>query len=138
LRTDLPAAKSGERGTVLLHVLVTSALVAVIAATLLRMTLLRAQATARSAQVVQAKRTGGSALDNLIQAWNQNNQNCSSAPVAPPDFTCVGAAGSCNCTCTAVAGSTFYSFNAVTGQAYPQVRAWMNGGVCQLDIISAP
>lgn len=92
----------GERGTILLHVLVTSVLVAIIASTLLRMTLLRAAATARSKKIVEEKRNDQQMLASILSAWNNANggagQTCAS--IAIPGYSYTGTPGSCNCSYT--------------------------------------
>ena len=123
-----------KRGSVLLHVIVTGVLVAMIAAALLRMTMLRYQAVARGAQIVVDKRTDQAALASLIETWNQNNQVCSTPT---PDFACAGTLpGTCGCSCTILAGSALRT--VVGGVAYPQVQTTVTASGCQVTITSAP
>jgi hypothetical protein len=86
-----------RRGSVLLHVLVTSVLVAVISATLLRMALFRYQMAGRGASVLQEKRDDQAALASVIGTWNAANKVCSGAPAG---WTGCTNPGTCACTCT--------------------------------------
>jgi Tfp pilus assembly protein PilX len=114
-----------KRGSVLLQVLVTSVVVALIAATLLRMSLLRAQAASRGAKSLQEKRSDQAALASLLETWNQKQMVCASPT---PDYTCVPASavipGKCGCTC------------APTTAGFPTVTTALVGGICQLSIVS--
>src|SRR5437016_5978654 len=114
-----------NRGSVLLHVLVTGVLVALIVATLMRMTMLRYRVTARSARALQEKRSDQAALASLTGVWNLRNIVCASPT---PDYTCspasVAVPGVCGCTCTPVT------------LGFPTVTARVVGGVCTLNIVS--
>ena len=121
-------AKRLGRGSVLLHVMLTGVVVALIAATLLRMTLLRYQMGARSERVLKEKRDDQGALAAVMSAWNANisaavpNPACSATPAG---FTCAGiVAGTCGCSCTQTA-------TGVTVSAAGPV-----GGPCHLALIS--
>jgi hypothetical protein len=103
-------------------VLVTGALMALIAATLLRMSMLRYQMGGRGAAVLQEKRDDQGAMANVISAWNNVNSVCGANP---PTFGagCGGNPGVCSCTCT----------QAVTGVT---VTAAVVSGVCRLTLTS--
>ena len=105
---------TSKRGSVLLHVLVTGALIALIAATLLRMALLRYQITAHATATTKERRADEAALNMVITSWNSvhtacannvTNYTCSGGQNAPP-FT---PPGTCNCTCnpTGAIATTF-------------------------------
>jgi hypothetical protein len=116
-----------ERGSILVHVLMTGIVVALIAATLLRMSMLRYQMAGRAEKVLKEKRDDQAALASIMTAWNANgtSQAQCSAPVPPGFSGCLNAAAppaNCNCTCTRFDGLT--------------VQASLVGGVCQLNIIS--
>jgi len=89
-------------------VLVTSVLVSIFAAGILRMAMLRYKANSRNEYVMKEKRLDQSALNTIVTSWaaagsgatgygvscanNVPNYSCSPASVAPP--------GTCGCTCT--------------------------------------
>lgn len=131
MRTER-AKNTKERGSILLHVMVMGILMALIAATLLRTTLLRSQAAARSTNILQEKRDDHAALAAVTAAWNADRTIQDICSAAPPGWLgCVNAAVSpnnCNCTCTRPAGP---GVDAVT------VTASLVGGACQLSIASA-
>jgi hypothetical protein len=115
-----------RRGSILLHVMVTGALMALIAASLLRMSMLRYQMGGRGAKILQEKRDDQSALAAVIAVWNNNatpNATCSAAPAGWGGCTSAAVPpNNCNCTCTRPDGVS--------------VVAALNGGVCQLTIRS--
>lgn len=121
-----------RRGGVLVHVLVTGVIVALIAAVILRVTLLRYVVTARTHKASQMKRYDEAALARITSNWSNalyggtltsiicaNNvpgYNCSPSAFSPPGF--------CGCTCTpSVAGD-------------PTVNTSLVGGECRLQIVS--
>ena len=91
----------GKRGSILLHVLVTGALIALISATLLRMAMLRYQVTVHATNGTQERRYDEGALNLIIGAWNSVNIACANNV---PNYSCAPAAavspGNCGCTCT--------------------------------------
>jgi hypothetical protein len=114
----------GRRGSILLHVMVTGALLALIAATLLRMSMLRYQMGGRGASVLAEKRDDQGALANVLAAWNANNAVCSAVPTG---YSCGAlSAGTCNCSCS----------TTLTGGGTQVVSASVIGGVCTLSITS--
>ncbi|MDE2143609.1 MAG: hypothetical protein KGJ84_14470 [Elusimicrobia bacterium] len=122
-----------KRGSILLHVLVTGALIALIAATLMRMAMLRYQVTAHATNGSIERRYDEAALSLLITQWNTTNVYCATVPGY---YTCSGAlAGvpapitSCSCTCNRVISATTTNFpDTVVGGA--------GGPPCQLTIQS--
>ena len=88
-----------ERGSVLLHVMLTSLLVAIIAAAILRMTALRYQMGYRSAIILQEKRDDQALLAKIIGAWNSANggsgQTCANVSIAGYAYS--GTPGTCSC-----------------------------------------
>jgi hypothetical protein len=122
----------GKRGSVLLHVLVTGALVALISATLLRMAMLRYQVTVHATNNTKERRYDEAALSMLITQWNTTNVYCASVPSY---YNCSGGlAGfappivSCTCTCSHVISAATANFSDVTGSGSPPS--------CQLSIVS--
>ena len=88
-----------HRGSVILHVLVTGVVVALLAALLLRMTMLRFMVTAHAHASSQMKRDDESALARIQSNWNSANAVCANNV---PGYSCSGAAGTCACVCTPV------------------------------------
>lgn len=90
-----------SRGSILLHILVTSAVVALIAATLLRLAAMRFQVTARATRSAQERRYDDAALASIVSNWNSVSMACANNV---PNYTCAPAAASvpgiCGCTCT--------------------------------------
>jgi len=106
-----------RRGSVILHVLVTSVVVALIAASILHVAMMRYLVTARTNAATIQKRGDEGALALIATAWSTasfpcasgtciGSIGCASPAVAPvPGFTCTGAQtappGNCSCSCTA-------------------------------------
>lgn len=97
----------GKRGSVLVHVLMTGVVVAIIAAGLMRMTMLRYVASTRAAGGAQARRAADSALNRALTYWNSANIVCANNI---PGYSCspasIASPGTCNCTCTSGSGAT--------------------------------
>ena len=89
----------GKRGIVLLHVLMTAALIAIVSATIMRLAMLRFAVTTRATRNNQELRDDESALALLTTQWNSNNTYCSTVPGV---YTCSGGPfpSACDCTCT--------------------------------------
>lgn len=87
-----------KRGSVILHMLITGVVVALIAAMLLRLTMLRVMMTSRSHKAAQMKRYDEAALARIHSFW----ASAGGAPCANnvPGYSCAGTPGACNCTCT--------------------------------------
>lgn len=88
-----------RRGSVILHVLVTGVIVALIAAFMLRVSLMNYLQTARANNETWQKRGDEGALSRVVAYWSMYGA-CTNAP----GYNCgsVGSAmavGSCNCTC---------------------------------------
>jgi Tfp pilus assembly protein PilX len=90
--------------------MVTGAVVAFIAATLMRMALLRQQMASHGANMVAEKRADSAGLAALIGHWANVNRTCAD-PVADGvgptvNYTCAPAGGAipggCGCTCTPI------------------------------------
>ncbi|MEK7384762.1 MAG: hypothetical protein AAB262_15965 [Elusimicrobiota bacterium] len=90
-----------RKGSVILHVLVSGVVVALIAALLLRVTMLRFLLTARSHKATQMKRADESTLARLSSVWN-SSQMCTDFS----GYVCTGTPGSCGCTCTSAGEPT--------------------------------
>lgn len=94
-----------KRGSVLVHVLMTGMVVAVIAAGLLRMAMLRYTAGARAASGAAGRAAASASFNQVMTYWNQTNTVCANAP----PYSCSPAAstppGVCGCVCTAGAGA---------------------------------
>lgn len=103
----------GERGSVLLHVLVVAALAGVICATILHSRYQPAITAANAVNAVTGDLSAQSAINRVNEVWIRNGTCSSDATVG------VGCSGSgCSCTCT------------VTGAA--TVTSVANGGACSL------
>ena len=121
-----------NRGSVLLHVMVTGALIALISATLLRMAMLRYQMGGRGAIILQEKRDDQQVLAAILAAWNNANggagQTCANVAIA--GYAWAGTAGACNC-----------SYTPAPQTAPPTKPTFTtNGGTpdsCALTIVSA-
>lgn len=96
MRTERAKSRN-RRGSVLLHVLVTGVLVALISATLLRMSFFRYAMAGRGALVLQEKRDDQAALAAVLGTWNNANKVCGGAPAGWGGCTNPGV---CSCTCT--------------------------------------
>lgn len=120
-----PRHAAGRRGSVLLHVLVTGALVALIAATLMRMSMLRYTIASRGGKQLQERRYDQAALNSIISNWNTVNTVCANNV---PNYNCAPASGAppgtCGCTCTPTLAN------------FPTVTTGNVGGNCQLNIQS--
>lgn len=119
--------RRGERGSILLHVMVTAVLVSIFAAGIMRLALLRQQMSARGALALEEKRDDTGALSAVVSQWSTVQGQQSACSGAPPGWTgCSNAAAypnNCNCSCSGPNGVT--------------VTAFLNGGQCQLTITSA-
>lgn len=116
----------GRRGSVLIHVLMTGVVVAIIAAGLMRMTMLRYVASSRATGSTAARRQTDSALNRALTYWNMTNIVCGNNI---PGYSCSPfsstAPGTCNCTCTSAGTATI----RVTGGGPPP---------CSIEIESTP
>ena len=115
-----------ERGSILLQVMVTGVVMALIAASLMRITMMRHQMISRSVNRLQEKRDDHQALAMLISAWNSAGQTCANNV---PRYRC-SPPGACGCTCTPNDPASLLP-TVRTKNASP-------GGIatCQLDIVS--
>lgn len=118
----------GKRGSVLLHVLMTGALIALISATLLRIALLRYSVTVRATNTTKERRYDEAAVAMLVSKWNSANTYCANAGY----YTCSGGGAglvapltSCGCTCTT--GQQYYP-PTITGSGSPPT--------CTLTVVS--
>lgn len=107
-----------SRGSIMAHVLVTGVIVAVISASLLRMTLLNYTAMSRVASGAQEKKEAEAAFNRVMTAWNAANAVCSNTV---PGYACTGSAGTCACICTPA------------DAAFPTVTATIVAGACQVS-----
>lgn len=121
----LRCVAAGRRGSVLLHVLVTGVLVALIAATLLRMSVLRYTLASRGGKALAEKRYDQAGFHAILTNWNQANTVCANNV---PNYSCAPASasppGTCSCTCSPTLAN------------FPTVTASLVGGNCQLNIVS--
>ena len=112
------------KGSVMVHVLITSVIVSLIAAGLMRMSLARATATSRANEGAATKKKAEAAFAQILPYWAQNGL-CSSG--IPGGWSCSGSVvGSCGCTCT----------NAVGNQ--PLIETELVNGSCELTITAPP
>ena len=119
----------GRRGSVLLHVLVTSVLVSFIAASLMRMALMSYTVASRGAESLAAKRVDQAGFNVLMTGWNKNNSYCSAVvdQGGTAQYNCTGAAGTCGCVCTPT---------AAVPAGFPTITATPAGGNCAISIVS--
>jgi type II secretory pathway pseudopilin PulG len=112
------------RGSVLVQVLMTAVVVAIIAAGMMNLLLMRSQSIKREDERSTATARTQGALNAIVSGWaHLGGQSC----VAVTGFTKAGGgAGSCNCT---------YTANDGTGIA---ISASSFGGGCRLDINAPP
>lgn len=125
-----------ERGSILLHVMVTAVLVSIIAAGIMRLALFRSQMAARGAIVLEEKRDDTGALATVASQWSTVPGVTSVCSGPPPGWTGCSNPGNCACTCTGPAP------NAVTVQAAcvpgaPTSAGCPAGNACRLTIVSA-
>jgi hypothetical protein len=118
----------GKRGSVLLHVLMTGALIALISATLLRLAVMRYTVTARATKTTRERRYDEAALAMLVSTWNNGNVYCANAGY----YSCSGggagyAAPLTSCACTCTTGQQYYP-PTITGSGSPPT--------CKLDVVS--
>lgn len=112
------------KGSVMVHVLITSVVVSLIAAGLMRMSLARATATSRANEGAATKKKAETAFNKILPYWAKNGL-CSTG--IPGGWSCSGAAvGNCGCTCT----------NAVTNQ--PEITTSGTAASCKLEIVAPP
>jgi hypothetical protein len=101
------------------HVLITGVIVAVLAASLLRMTLLNYVVTQRAAGGAQERKEAEGAFNRLMTRWNSTNLVCDDLAGV---YNCSGTPGTCACTCT--------PFDAQN----PTVTAAVTGGLCTVNV----
>jgi hypothetical protein len=85
------------------HVLLTGVVVAVIAATLLRLSLLRSQMGSRGVKMLAEKRATQGGLASIMSIWNSVNTSCANVP-ASSGMICYNTIapsppGNCGCYC---------------------------------------
>ncbi len=112
---------AADRGSVLIHVMVTGALVALIAALLMRMAMFRATIAHRGGAALVEKRLDQAGFNSIMTNWNAANAVCSNTV---PNYNCTGVAGACGCTCTP------------TLPDFPTVTAALVAGNCQITVVS--
>ncbi|MBI4059883.1 MAG: hypothetical protein HY403_00480 [Elusimicrobia bacterium] len=115
-----------RRGFVLIHVLITSAVAALIAAGLLRMVLMSSSAVDRAVKGARNLKEAEAMLQRAITYWNKSNVVCSSDaehfPCATPSAT---PPGTCSCACP-------------SGSALPRVVVTGGGAPpCVVTVISS-
>jgi hypothetical protein len=101
-----------KKGNVLVQVLMTAVIVSVIAAGMMNLILLRAQAIKHAQAGAAGLTAAKSGLDAILEAWNNNPAgptNCT--PVS--GYSMTGSPGNCNCSYTPIHGTT--TFCAGTG-----------------------
>ncbi|MBI5210542.1 MAG: hypothetical protein HY927_11280 [Elusimicrobia bacterium] len=121
----------GKRGSVMIHVLVTSVIMGLLAAGMVSIVMMQYRMEHRSAQGSQGASNDELALSLVISYWNLNNSNCTAftTPAVPGPaiaYTCGGGAviNTCSCNCTTVTAN------------FPVIQA-INGPPCRLTIVSS-
>jgi Tfp pilus assembly protein PilV len=136
-----------KRGHVLIHVLITTIIVVVIATGLAQMLLMRFTASNRAASGVAGRRQDEGSFNAVIATWNANNAVCTNGPVAnlPANLSCSGCAtyaagnpGACGCSVTPVGCncSSLPSGSTNPGYCLNRVTTTSVGGRCQLQVKS--
>lgn len=110
-----------NHGSVLVHVLITSVLVSVIAAGLLKMLMARHTIVTRAAESATNQKVSEKGFNRLMSHWNIFGNGVCADGVG---YTCTGAAGTCGCRCTSGGNAT--------------VCTKVVGTVCQVDALSTP
>lgn len=120
-----------RRGSILIHVLMTGVVVAVIAAGLMRMTMLRYVASARATSGGAARKQADAALNRALTYWNKDNVVCKNNV---PGYACSPASatppGVCDCVCTPTL-ATEATIEVTDPDGTP-------GPPCDISITSAP
>jgi type II secretory pathway pseudopilin PulG len=113
-----------ERGSVLVQVLMTAVIVAVIAAGMMNLLLMRSQSIQREEERTTATGRTHGALNAVVSGWaNNGGLDCTGVP----GYTMGGGtAGSCNCTYTSTDGTGIV------------ITATSAGGSCSLSINAPP
>ena len=89
-----------QKGYILIHVLITSVVVSIIAAGLMSVMLLQYQLTSRVEQGSKARKGAEGGLSRIISSWNANGF-CTN--IAGAYGSCAGAnLATCSCSCTAI------------------------------------
>ncbi len=91
-----------KKGSVLIQVLVTAMIVAVIAAGIIQVVLMRGTIQARTEQGAGARQQAEGTLNTIMTAWNLANNTC----VDAPGLVRTGGPGGCSCSYTAANGTT--------------------------------
>ena len=125
-----------KKGHVLIHVLITTIIVVVIATGLAQMLLMRFTASNRAASGVAGRRQDEGSFNAVIALWNANNAVCSGAPAGFICPTC--SAGSCGCTVqpTGCTCPTAGSGVTDTGRCPGVLTTSMVSGRCQVQVVS--
>lgn len=108
-----------RKGSIMAHVLITGVIVAVLASSLLRMTLLNYVVTQRAAGGAQERKEAEGAFARLMTQWNSSNQVCADLAGV---YNCSGTPGTCSCSCT--------PFDS----QHPTVSATVTGGLCTVSV----
>lgn len=103
---------SNRRGSVLIHVLITGAVVAAIAAGLMKMVLMNYIVVDKATKGTQNRKEAESALNGLVSYWNANGV-CTSFN----GYSCNQSFSPCTCTGPAQAGSAVSPTVVVSGAA---------------------
>lgn len=138
--------KLSQKGSILIHVLVTGVIVATIAAGLMSVLMMQYQAAHRAQLSHKGRLEAEELLHHIVTSWNANG-SCSNITATAnfPALTCSGGSGSpaCGCTCTATVGGITIG---VIGSRNPSVAGGVDAygvsyvagstpsGACQVSI----
>jgi hypothetical protein len=120
-----------KKGSILVHVLITTVIVATICAGLAQMLMLRWTTSARATQGSGGRVSDTAAFSNVLQAWNASNQVCSGVT----GFSCSGGgcgANLCNCVMAPSPACTCSGTNSCQGT----LTAALSGGRCKITVTS--
>lgn len=92
-----------ERGSVLAHVLIMSAIMTIVAAGMVSMVMMQYRATASVEQQTHAKKLDEIAFARMLSYWNEGGGTpCQSIPADDSglSYSCTAPSSYCTCTCT--------------------------------------
>jgi hypothetical protein len=133
-----------KKGHVLIHVLITTIIVVVIATGLAQMLLMRFTASNRAASGVAGRRQDEGSFNAVIATWNANNAVCTNGPSAgiPAGLSCPGCSPfpgpGCSCTVSPNACSCPTAGSGITdsGRCPGVLTASVSGGRCKVQVVS--
>ena len=124
-----------KRGSVLVQVLMTSVVVAIIAAGIMQMMLMRSQTIARAQQRTEGTVNATSAFNTILNRWAETKTICASGVPGMSGGTSTTPPGTCNCSYTATS-SDGTALTICAGAACPAPNN--STSPCQLAVTNTP